>query len=127
MLKHILNYWQNNALILALIVTVGISVGSLINPSYITNAGIRLSDKILHTGSYIILMLAWLMFINATTIKISQWHVLFILIIFGIILELIQVNLTQSRTGEFGDVLANTLGLIMGLLLFNFWLKKLIH
>ncbi len=44
--------------------------------------------------------------------------------IYGIILELLQSTITTHRTGDFLDVLANTFGILMGLLIFNQISKK---
>ena len=127
MLKLILNYWQNNALFWALIVTLGITIGSLINPSYIAYPGVKISDKVLHFGAYIVLILSWLVYVKKNRVSINHWLVLIYLVVFGIIIELSQRYLTQSRTGEIWDIMSNTLGLFMGLMIFNFWIKKFIH
>ena len=46
------------------------------------------------------------------------------LLIYGIIIEVLQTKLTMNRMGEFHDVLANVLGIVLGILLFRF-IRKL--
>ena len=46
------------------------------------------------------------------------------LLIYGIIIEVLQTKLTTNRMGEFHDVLANVLGIVLGILLFRF-IRKL--
>ena len=49
---------------------------------------------------------------------------LLFVVIYGTILEVIQGMLTHDRSGEINDVLANTAGGVMGILLVQLWLKR---
>lgn len=49
---------------------------------------------------------------------------LLFVVIYGTILEVLQGMLTHDRSGEINDVLANTAGGVMGILLVWLWLKR---
>jgi VanZ family protein len=75
-------------------------------------------DKIAHTLAYLVLGglwgLTWL-FVR----KIKFWNPYFFVIIttsiiYGTIVEILQQTLTTSRTADFWDVIANTMGVILG-------------
>jgi VanZ family protein len=46
--------------------------------------------------------------------------IVFALLFYGIIIEVIQDNWSVSRTGDLMDVLANTIGILLGLIVFQF-------
>ena len=81
-----------------------------------------LNDKIIHITLYIILSFIWLLFyfvfqknqINLKNIIV----VLVVCLIYGIIIELIQQLLIASRQADILDVFANTLGTLIGTLVF---------
>ena len=120
MLKPIKNYWLNKALLFALLVSALIVVLSLINPANLPSHNISVSDKFLHALAYTFLMWSWLLvFRNNTTFTIKLLLFL-LLVLFGVFLEFLQGNLTDYRTFDWNDALANTIGLILGLLSFRF-------
>ncbi|XGA85186.1 VanZ family protein [Polaribacter sejongensis] len=44
---------------------------------------------------------------------------------FGIIIEVLQQTLTTYRTGDYKDAIANTVGILLGFIIFNLILKKI--
>jgi VanZ family protein len=46
---------------------------------------------------------------------------------FGIVVEVLQASLTESRTADWKDAVANFIGLIMGMTTFNGLYYKLIN
>jgi VanZ family protein len=72
-----------------------------------------------------ILIVAWLIANQNLKKSYSIWKVFIILVLFGIIIELLQRLLTQYRTMDWKDALANTLGLFIGLMLHNFYFKRI--
>ncbi|MDB4098780.1 VanZ family protein, partial [Polaribacter sp.] len=46
-------------------------------------------------------------------------------ILLGVIIEISQSTLTSYRTGDYYDVIANSLGVLLGLLVFNMLSKKI--
>jgi VanZ family protein len=79
-------------------------------------------DKFYHLFAYFTLSICWLFsFYKKPTLK---YIIVIACIIYGIIIEVLQDTLTLYRTGDFKDVLANTLGIVLGLLVFNQIFKK---
>jgi VanZ family protein len=80
-------------------------------------------DKLYHLFAYFTLSTCWLFsFYKKPTLK---YIIIIFCILYGIIIEVLQDTLTLYRTGDFKDVLANTTGIILGLLVFNQFLKKI--
>ena len=80
------------------------------------------NDKLIHAILYIILSIVWLSYYfvyykNRFNLKILLW-VLFACLIYGIIIEIIQQLLIASRQADIVDVFANTLGTLIGALVF---------
>ncbi len=83
-------------------------------------------DKIVHFGMYFVLM-SVIIFENRKTLK-STLHLFFIALIplfYGILMEILQSILTVSRFGSFYDVIFNSAGILVSLLLW-LWVKPLI-
>jgi len=97
-----------------------ILIGSLIPPNNIPD--IQFSDKLIHAIFYGIL--AFLLFLavdqqnKKTNTLVSRWKaVLFIGLSAGAVVELIQMYLTESRSGEWLDVIANISGMLIALII----------
>nr|WP_299383309.1 VanZ family protein [Allomuricauda sp.] len=54
----------------------------------------------------------------------AMWYGLVSAITYGIIIEVLQYTLTDDRMAELGDVIANTLGAIAGVLLIKWYFSK---
>ncbi len=81
------------------------------------------SDKVYHFFAYFTLTICWLFsFYKKSTLK---YFIVIACIAYGIIIEILQYTLTTYRTGDYKDVFANTLGIILGLIVFNQILKKI--
>lgn len=118
MLKLILRWWQANALSIAFLNLLAILGLSLMNSSRIHVNTFDQSDKVGHGIAYMFLMCTWLMTIHTQKIKIKKEYLFICLALFGILIEVLQMNCTQSRTGDYKDVIANVLGLSLGYLIF---------
>ncbi|WP_232457031.1 VanZ family protein [Polaribacter sp. SA4-12] len=80
-------------------------------------------DKVYHLFAYFMLSSCWLFsFYKKPALK---YIIVIFCVIYGIIIEVLQHTLTLYRTGDFKDVLANTLGIVLGLLVFNLIFKKI--
>ncbi|KGL62646.1 VanZ-like protein [Polaribacter sp. Hel1_85] len=80
-------------------------------------------DKVYHLFAYFTLTICWLFsFYKKPTLK---YLIIIGCIIYGIIIEVLQDTLTTYRTGDFKDILANTLGIVLGLIVFNQILRKI--
>jgi VanZ family protein len=121
MLKHIKTLLKDNIIFIAAAITIGIFCLSLIK---MPKSEIKISnvDKIYHGFAYFTLAFSWLLVFYKNQKK--KYLIVISCIIFGIIIEVIQSKLTNYRTGDYLDVLANLLGVLLALLIFNLISKK---
>jgi VanZ family protein len=97
--------WLSAGWLIALLIAVGSLVPSV--PELATDV----SDKVLHFSAY-----AGLAFLFAGTVPRNHWgRVAVGLLLLGGGIELAQEYLTESRSGEWADMAANTLGVGVGL------------
>jgi VanZ family protein len=119
MLKRIKTLLKDNIFIIALAITFSIVCLSLLK---IPKTKITNIDKVYHSIAYFTLTISWLIVYYK---KPQKKNIIVICsIIFGIIIELLQSTLTNYRTGEYLDVIANSSGVILALLIFNLISKK---
>jgi len=107
--------------IIAIVVTLSILYLSLVKmPSY--NVGISHLDKLQHCLAYFILSSSWLLVFYK---KNKKYLIVGCCILFGIIIEVLQNKLTDYRTGDYLDIIANSTGVFLGLLILNQITKKI--
>lgn len=123
MLKPIKQLLQDKLFIIAIAITVFIGYLSLIRVSNV-NMGFTFGiDKLYHLFAYFTLGICWLFsFYKKNKLK---YYIVFSCIIYGIVIEVLQSKLTNYRTGDYIDVIANTLGILLALVVFNQILKKI--
>lgn len=117
-------------LFIAFAFTVFITVGSLISSNSIPDIQLNVSDKLVHSVSYFILVVLWfLFFISISNKKFTTilWGCSATAFFYGIIIEVIQGKFIDTRTAETLDVLANGLGILGAVLLLLFFQRKLIN
>jgi glycopeptide antibiotics resistance protein len=120
MLKRIKILSKDNIFLIAISITVGIIYLSLIKTPSI---GIEIAniDKGYHSFAYFMLAITWLL---AFYKKQKKYVIVISCIIFGIIIEVLQYTLTTYRTGDYLDVFANSLGVLLALVIFNLFFRK---
>ncbi len=125
MLKRIKKLLEDNALILAIIATIIIAILSLSHiPKLNFGLKIELSDKYLHSFAYFTLTLVWYFALQEKIKKFKfKYFVIAALIIYGIILEALQGGITNYRTADIYDILANIVGIVFAAIVF----KKIIN
>jgi len=125
MLRDIKKLLEDNALILAILASIIIAVLSLTAvPKLNLGLDIKSGDKYLHFIAYFSLSVIWYFALKDRIPKrVFKIIVPLGLIIYGIILEGLQSGLTTYRTGDLYDALANTAGVIVGLIFFNTIIK----
>ena len=125
MLQDIKKLLERNALILAILATVIIGVLSLSAvPKLNIGLGIKSGDKYLHFIAYFGLSTLWYFALrDRIQKKLFNFFVPLALIFYGIILEGLQSGLTTYRTGDVYDAIANTIGVIVGLIIFKIIVK----
>ncbi|ADY29702.1 VanZ family protein [Cellulophaga lytica] len=77
-------------------------------------------DKLVHFTFYSVATLLGVLslkdFFNIKKVKtLIIWYLAFILIVYGIIIEILQHTITVTRSAEFLDFVANTIGVFVGL------------
>jgi len=126
MLKPIKSLLENNATYIAVFITISILFGSLVKSEFIVVESISVSDKTYHLIAYFLLMLSWLYAFFKK--EKFQEHVKYIILgcfIFGIIIEILQGIITSYRTASYLDILANTIGVLLAVVIFHVFEKKI--
>ena len=126
MLKPIKSLLENNAIYIAVLITISILFGSLVKSEFIVVESISVSDKTYHLIAYFLLMLSWLYAFFKK--EKFQEHVKYIILgcfIFGIIIEILQGIITSYRTASYLDILANTIGVLLAVVIFHVFEKKI--
>ena len=83
--------------------------------------GVPSFDKVGHVCVFGILVVIWLLFILLKTEgnRAKSIGVVLIVFFYGIIIEVLQELFFQSRTADGWDVLANSVGILLGWLIFQ--------
>lgn len=118
MLQRIQNLLKASSLYIAVLVTLVIAYLSLkeTGPAFINATGI---DKVEHALAYFTLSICWLAVISKSSYtKKMMLYVVLGCISYGILLEVLQATLTLHRTLELLDMVANSTGVLLGLLMF---------
>ncbi len=83
-------------------------------------------DKIGHTVIHFLLVLGWLVYfftiLKHRFTKQNSWWIVGVCFLYGIIIELLQQLIIPLRQADFFDVIANTIGLLLGFT--TFWKIK---
>ncbi|TVZ52235.1 VanZ family protein [Dokdonia sp. Hel_I_53] len=111
--------------IVTIVYTIALTVGSLIKPVVI-KASFSHVDKLIHLCAYLGLAFLWMSFYQlqkrsfTPEVNFSKIHfvIAVMIIVYGIIIEVLQGGITNYRTPDVWDVLANTIGVFIGSLIF---------
>ena len=126
MLKTIKKLLKDNAIFIAIFITVSIAIGSLVKPDLITLKSISVSDKTYHFIAYFFLMFSWLYaFLKNEKFQKNIKYLIVGCLIFGIVIEILQGTITSYRTTSYLDILANSVGIGLAVLIFHFFEKKI--
>jgi VanZ family protein len=117
---------ERNALFIAILITALIAIISLVSLKGVHLLKTQNSDKYGHFLTYFILCLSWLNAIKNPLHKISiNYIIIFLIICYGIILEVLQDILTTYRQADLLDIIANSAGVIFAVILYNLLKKKI--
>ncbi|MDB2624914.1 VanZ family protein [Flavobacteriaceae bacterium] len=126
MLKPIKSLLENNAIYIAVFFTISILFGSLVKSELIVVESISVSDKTYHLIAYFLLMLSWLYaFFKKEKFQEHVKYIILACFIFGIIIEILQGVITSYRTASYLDILANTIGVLLAVVIFHVFEKKI--
>jgi len=104
------------AFIIAILYSLALATVSLVKINNLPNVGVSNADKIFHFLTYSVLAFLWT---NTFFFKFKYKKVKAIVyasvlsIIFGIIIEVLQGSITVSRHTDIYDAIANTLGVLI--------------
>ncbi len=114
---------HNILLILGIVYTIVCTIVLLVPLGDLPKVDVDLPlDKVVHSIIHLFLALLWLLvlFTKSPDINPIKYAVsIFIAcLVYGIIIELLQQTLTNSRQSDSWDVVANSIGALIGILLF---------
>ena len=114
-MKIIKHLSERNFLFLAIAWTIFIIVASLVSFNSVPKVKVVGSDKVVHFLFYLVFVIFWSLAKKQSYFKINySLLIVIIAIVFGIIIEILQGVLTKTRQADFYDVVANSLGAIVG-------------
>jgi VanZ family protein len=99
---------------------------SLVNLGKTLPVGFFNIDKLYHFVAYFVLAFSWCLSLQKRelNVKFMLWIGIAV-ILFGIILEVLQKYLTDYRTLDYGDALANSAGVLVAVLFFSSFFEKI--
>jgi VanZ family protein len=83
------------------------------------NIRVSFGDKIFHLLAYVVLTFLWVNTLSYTFKLKKESAILYgavFCIVFGIVIEVLQGNVTSYRSSDFYDVVANTCGVLLTVL-----------
>lgn len=104
------------ALPIAVLYTIALTVASLINMGGVPELGSSMDDKLYHTFAYAILQLVLYNYTSTTQVKNKIALSAGLSILYGIIIEVFQQLFTATRVLDPLDVMANAIGVAIGIL-----------
>lgn len=126
MLKRIKTLLEDKAIFIAISITIFIAILSLIKTDNIPLESFSNSDKVYHAIAYFFLMLSWLYtFHKKEAFNKNVKYVILACFIYGIIIEVLQGVATTYRTASYLDMLANGSGVVLAVLAFHLFEKKI--
>lgn len=105
------------ALILLLAYVVALTFLSLMNIHKMPSLGSSFDDKLYHLGAYTVFMLLGFNFFRQTQIRYKIIASGTIIVLYGIIIEVLQQTLSTTRTLDAYDMLANFIGVLVGVII----------
>ena len=123
-MKIIKHLSERNLIALAVTFTIGITIASLASLSNMPRVEVPGKDKTAHFLFYFVLTLLWNFALQK---KYKNWAlkyiIVFVVIGYGIVIEVLQEVLTKTRQADLYDVMANSAGALVALIVI-FWLKN---
>jgi len=121
MLKRIKTLLERNSYLIAIGITITIAYLSLGKPIHFKPPiEITFLDKIFHSTAYFVLTLSWLFALRKNK---KKNYVVIALFLYGILMEFLQGWLTKNRQQDVYDVIANSFGILLAVLLFEYFFK----
>ena len=121
---HIKNLLAHKKLFLvsAILFTLIVSIYSLKESEDLPQIALDHLDKVFHVFVYVILTLLWVINVKIYIFKSNEIKnialVISVLFFYGIIIEVFQEYFTITRTFDVNDLLANIVGIFIGIVLY---------
>ncbi len=117
-------------LFLASLYTILLTVSSLVKLGKISVGNFNPTDKLLHLGAYFGLVVLWKVYFMQkdkpqTTYKKNLFKIAGLAVLFGMLIEVLQGVLTSYREPDWYDIMANTAGILLAVIIFLFFEKIL--
>lgn len=110
-------------LFIAILYTIFVLVVSLVKFDKPPKLSISNTDKIVHFGIYFVFTIVWFMCFIETKVPKSVTKSIVkaagLAFVFGVLIEVLQHINPIARSGDINDVIANTLGIIVAILVLN--------
>ena len=104
--------------------TMALGIGSLIHMPVVLEEAPQNSDKILHATAYFFFCIFWFLYLYLAGMRERKFKTILIIaagwsLFFGMVIEILQLEFTTYRTGDSLDMLANTTGVVLAVLVLN--------
>ena len=118
------------ALFVAAFYTILLTVSSLVKLGKISVGGFSPTDKLLHLGAYFGLLVLWKVYFMLknkpkSTYRNNLFKIAGLAVLFGMLIEVLQGVLTSYREPDWFDILANTAGILLAVVIFLIFEKSL--
>ncbi|MBL7866977.1 MAG: VanZ family protein [Flavobacterium lindanitolerans] len=113
-------------LALAVFWTISITIACLVSMSEVPVVNVDQADKIVHLCFYAVFSILWFLYLRTKIRNTKKLFlvVFFLSVLFGILIEICQSLFTESRQADLKDVIANTIGALLGLALMAVYNKR---
>lgn len=119
MQKRIKVWLELSCVYLAIAVTLIILFLSLVKTNNFPASNITHGDKLGHLIAYSVLSFFWTTTQFVKRLKVKMLYVLLAVISYGVVIEIMQAQLTSYRSGDFYDIMANSIGVLIGYIFFK--------
>ena len=90
-----------------------LTYGSLFNTTNLVEINFKFHDKLIHFAAYALLCLVVYVIFKIYAVKSSLRTAVLFSIIYGTVIEILQMTLTSYRAFDFYDIAANTAGIFI--------------
>jgi len=126
---RIKSLWAPKPLFLvALVYTILLTIALLFPSQEPSFNSIKNIDKVFHVILTMLLIIVWLLYSYMQIKPKFSWKIVLLvsglILIYGIIIEVLQGVYTNTRSADILDVIANLVGIVLGIILFYTHLKS---
>ena len=84
-----------------------------------------MDDKLYHVLAYLVLLVLWYLTLEKPISKRQVTYLALCCIAFGIIIEAVQGKVNVNRMGDILDIVANIIGVLIGVIISQMWIRRL--